>query len=107
MANTIKDMAAVRKAKAKEAKEAKAAAPKNTATEARFIADFAARMGGVMHADKISKAQLAAGLGCSVAKAYKLCAEPWRMTVRDLVGIAKVLKLSIDLRTWVEAAKAK
>jgi hypothetical protein len=96
MANTIKDMAAVRKAKAKEAK---AAAPKNTAAEARFIADFAARMGGVMHADKISKAQLAAGLGCSVAKAYKLCAEPWRMTVRDLCAIAKVLKMKVELVT--------
>jgi hypothetical protein len=73
--------------------------PKNTTIEARFIADFAARMGGVMHADKISKAQLAAGLGCSVAKAYKLCAEPWRMTVRDLVGIAKVLKMKVELVT--------
>jgi len=88
---TIKDIAAVRKVKAKEAK--------NTTAEARFIADFAARMGGVMHADKISKAQLAAGLGCSVAKAYKLCAEPWRMTVRDLVGIAKVLKMKVELVT--------
>ena len=88
---TIKDIAAVRKVKAKEAK--------NTAAEARFIADFAARAGGVMHSEKISKAQLAAGLGCSVAKAYKLCAEPWRMTVRDLVGIAKVLKMKVELVT--------
>lgn len=73
--------------------------PKNTTAEARFIADFAARMGGVMHADKISKAQLAAGLGCSVAKAYKLCAEPWRMSVRDLCAIAKVLKMKVELVT--------
>jgi len=73
--------------------------PKNTTAEARFIADFAARMGGVMHADKISKAQLAAGLGCSVAKAYKLCAEPHRMTVRDLCAIAKVLKMKVELVT--------
>jgi len=79
--------------------EKKIATPKNTTAEARFIADFAARMGGVMHADKISKAQLAAGLGCSVAKAYKLCAEPWRMSVRDLCAIAKVLKMKVELVT--------
>jgi len=88
---TIKDIAAVRKVKAKEAK--------NTAAEARFIADFAARAGGVMHSEKISKAQLAAGMGCSVAKAYKLIAEPWRMSVRDMVMMAKVLKLKIKLET--------
>ena len=86
-------------ARVKSEKTAKPKTEKNTAAEARFIADFAARMGGVMHADKISKAQLAAGLGCSVAKAYKLCAEPWRMTVRDLVGIAKVLKMKVELVT--------
>ena len=80
-------------------KSEKTATPKNTTAEARFIADFAARMGGVMHADKISKAQLAVGLGCSVAKAYKLCAEPWRMSVRDLCAIAKVLKMKVELVT--------
>lgn len=85
--------------KSEKPKTVKPKTEKNTAAEARFIADFAARMGGVMHADKISKAQLAAGLGCSVAKAYKLCAEPWRMTVRDLVGIAKVLKMKVELVT--------
>lgn len=82
-----------------EEKTATPKPPKNTTAEARFIADFAARMGGVMHADKISKAQLAAGLGCSVAKAYKLCAEPWRMSVRDLCAIAKVLKMKVELVT--------
>lgn len=85
--------------KKSEKKTATPKPPKNTTAEARFIADFAARMGGVMHADKISKAQLAAGLGCSVAKAYKLCAEPWRMSVRDLCAIAKVLKMKVELVT--------
>lgn len=86
-------------ARVKSEKTAAPKPPRNTTAEARFITDFAARMGGVMHADKISKAQLAAGLGCSVAKAYKLCAEPHRMTVRDLVGIAKVLKMKVELVT--------
>lgn len=77
----------------------KSTEPKNTAAEARFIADFAARAGGVMHSEKITKAQLAAGMGCSVAKAYKLIAEPWRMSVRDMVMMAKALKLKIKLET--------
>lgn len=85
----------------------KSTEPKNTVAEARFIADFAARAGGVMHSEKISKAQLAAGMGCSVAKAYKLIAEPWRMSVRDMVVMAKVLKLSVVLTTEPKEKESK